>query len=146
MKKQSPGTWWWIVQLLRAALGQRLPQPGTGTSHIPCVPPVLQPVWFCCRAPTWGHRASLRPEPPEEPPTPLGAGTDDLCCPRAARCMLQWLFPGFGRTSSVSKGPLILNKPSREMMALQQPPASDAAARGARAGVLLLQDQLHQPF
>lgn len=53
---------------------------------------------------------------------------------------------GPGRTCGVSKGPLIRSEPSREMVAPQRPPASDTAARGARAAVLLVQDQLLQPF
>lgn len=36
MKKQSPGTWRWIVQLLQAALGQR--QPLAKHGDVPCPP------------------------------------------------------------------------------------------------------------
>lgn len=39
MKKQNPGMWWWIVQLLQAALGQRQPPARHGDILCPLCPP-----------------------------------------------------------------------------------------------------------
>lgn len=59
MKKQNPGMWWWIVQLLQAALGQM--QPPAKHGDIPC--PLCPPQ--CCSQ--RGSAAGLQPGGTEHP-------------------------------------------------------------------------------